>query len=125
MNLNEQLFHSSPLFFSNNILRFGDKITLENIIFISKSINRQAPSIFNDCFTFSGNLHRYETFWYATNHPNIPSSRIQKYGHFSLRESAICSWNYTEDMLKIDLLSKSSTPVKIKYFVTKYFIESY
>ena len=41
MNFKDQLFHSSPHFSSNNILKFGDKITLENILFISKSINRQ------------------------------------------------------------------------------------
>ena len=52
MNFKDQWFHSSPLFSSNNILKFGDKITLENILFISKSINRQAPCIFNDWFTF-------------------------------------------------------------------------
>ena len=32
MNFKDQLFHSSPFFFSNNIFKFGDKITLENII---------------------------------------------------------------------------------------------
>ena len=68
MNFKDQLFHSSALFSSYNILKFGDKITLENILFICKSINRQLPSIFYDWFTFSGNLHRYETFWSVTNH---------------------------------------------------------
>ena len=37
-----------PLFSSNNILKFGDKNTLENILFVSKSINKQVPSIFRD-----------------------------------------------------------------------------
>ena len=124
MNFKAQLFHSSPLFSSNNILKFGDKITLENILFVSKSINTQVPSIFNDWFTFSGNLHRYETCWSATNHLNIPTFRTQKYGHFSIRASAIRSWNYTQDMLKINLSLKNSTPNSIKYFLTKYFIES-
>ena len=101
INFKDQLFHSSPLFSSNNILKFGDKITLENILFVSKSINRQVASIFYDWFTFSGNLHRYETFWSVTNHLNIPTFRTQKYGHFSIRTSAIRSWNYTQDMLKI------------------------
>ena len=73
INFRDQLFHSSPLFSSNNILKFGDKITLENILFVSKSINTQVSSIFNDWFTFSGNLHRYETCWSATNHLNIPT----------------------------------------------------
>ena len=37
-----------PLFSSNNILKFGDKNTLENILFVSKSINKQVSSIFRD-----------------------------------------------------------------------------
>ena len=36
MNFNNQLFHSTPLFSENNILKFDDKITLENILFIKK-----------------------------------------------------------------------------------------
>ena len=120
-----QLFHSSPLFSSNNIFKFGDKITLENILSVIKSSNRQVPSIFNDWFTFSGNLHRYETCWSATNHLNIPTFRTQKYGHFSIKASAIRSWDYTQDILKAIFSLKNSTPTTIKYFLTKYFIESY
>ena len=123
MNSKDQLFNSNPLFSSKNILKFGDKITLENILFVSKSINTQVSSIFNDWFTFSGNLHRYETCWSATNHLNIPTFRTQKYGHFSIRASVIRSWNYTQYMLKSNLSLKNSTPTSIKYFLTKCFIE--
>ena len=56
MNFKDQLFHSSPLLSENNIFQFYDKITLENIVFIHKSIDRQAPPIFYDWFTFSGDL---------------------------------------------------------------------
>ena len=125
INFRDQLFHSSPLFSSNNILKFGDKITLENILFVSKSIIRKVSSTFNDWFTFSEKVHRCETWWSATNHLNIPAFQTQKYGHFSIRASAIGSWNYTQDMLKINLSLKNSTPNSIKYFLTKYFIESY
>ena len=124
MNFKDQLFHSGPFFSSNNILKFDNKIT-ENIIFIRKSINKQLPPIFNDWFTFSRNLHKYETCWLATNHLNIPTFQIQKYGHFSIRASAIHSWNYTQDTLKAILSLKKLTPTSIKYFLTKYFIESY
>ena len=48
MNFKGILFHSSPLFSSDNILKFDGKITLKNILFISKSINREVPSIFYD-----------------------------------------------------------------------------
>ena len=81
--------------------------------------------MFYDWFTFSGNLHRYETCWSVTNDFNIPTFQTQKYGHFSIRTSAIRSWNYTQDMLKINLSLKYSTPNRIKYFLTKHFIESY
>ena len=46
---------------------------------------------------------------------------------FQLFESkcAICSWKYTQDMLKTNLSLKNATPTSIKYFLTKYFIGSY
>ena len=57
MNYKDQLFHLSPLFSENNISKFGDIITLENILFVNKSINRQVPPMFYDWFTFPENLH--------------------------------------------------------------------
>ena len=40
MNFKNQLFQSSQFFFENNPLKLGDKITLENVPFVNKSINR-------------------------------------------------------------------------------------
>ena len=87
MNFKDQLFHSCPLFSENNILKLTDKITLENILFVNKSINRQVPPLFYDWFTFSRDLHRYKTCWSVTDHLNKPTFRTQKYGHFSIRAS--------------------------------------
>ena len=95
----DQLFHSSPLFSEKNILRFGDKITLENILFINKSIIRQVPPIFYDWFTFSGNLHRYETYWSVNDHLSILTFRTQKYGCFSIRASTVYSWSSIQNLL--------------------------
>ena len=120
MNFKDQLFHSSPLFSENNILKFTDKITLENILFVNKSINRQVPPIFYDWFTFSGDLHRYETCWTVTDHLNIPTFWTQKYDRFSTRASTIYSWNSMQN-----LSLKNSTSKDIKYFLTKHFIEKY
>ena len=89
MNFKDQLFHPSPLFSESNILKFIDKITLEDILFVNKSINTQVPPIFYDWFTFSGDLHRYETCWSVTDHLNIPNFWTQKYGCFSIRASTI------------------------------------
>ena len=54
MNFKDQLFHSSPLFSENNILKFIDKITLENILLVNRSINRQVHPIFMISLHFQG-----------------------------------------------------------------------
>ena len=125
MNFKDQLFHPSPLFSENNILKFTDKITLGNILFVNKSINRRVPPIFYDWFTFSGDLQRYETCWFVTNHLNIPTFRTKKYGRFSTRAGTIYSWNSMQNLLIKNLSLKNSTSKKIKYFLTKLFIEKY
>ena len=125
INFKDQLFYPSPLFSENNILKFSDKITLENILFVNKSINRQVPPIFSDWFTFLGDLHRYETCWSVNDHVNIPTFGTQKYGHFIIRASTIYSWNSIENLLIKKLSPKNSTSKKIKYFLTKHFIEKY
>ena len=53
--------HSNPLFCRHEIVKLHDKIIIENCHFISKSINFDLPSIFNNWFTFSSDFHRYKT----------------------------------------------------------------
>ena len=53
--------HTSPLFKKNSSLKFQDKICLENILFVSKSLNNLSPSISNTWFSFSSDQHNYET----------------------------------------------------------------
>ena len=60
-NFQPRNFHTSPLFKQNSILKFQDKICLENILFISKSLNNLPPSVFNTWFSFSSDQHNYET----------------------------------------------------------------
>ena len=43
------------------ILKFQDKICLENILFVSNSLNNLSPSIFNTWFSFSLDQHNCET----------------------------------------------------------------
>ena len=125
MNFKDQLFQSSLLFSENSFLKFIDKITLENVLFVNKSINKQVPLTFYDWFTFSGDLHRHETCWSVTDHLNIPTFWTQKYGRFSIRASTIYSWNSMQNLLIKNLSLKNSTSKKIKYFLTKLFIEKY
>ena len=113
MNFKDQLFHSSPLFSENNILKFNDKITFGNILFVNKAINRQVSPTFYDWFTFSGDLHRYKTCLSVTDHLNIPTFRTQKYGRFSIRVSTIYSWNSMQNLLMKNLSLKNSNSKKL------------
>ena len=61
INLRLRNFHTSPLFKQNSILKSQDKISIENILFVSKSLNKLSPSIFNTWFSFSSDQHNYET----------------------------------------------------------------
>ena len=53
MNYQPRNSHTSPLFRKAAALKFKNKINLENILFISKSINNPLPSLFNNWFVFS------------------------------------------------------------------------
>ena len=47
INFQPRNSHASHLFKQSSILKFHDKICLENILFISKSLNNLSPSVFN------------------------------------------------------------------------------
>ena len=51
--------YSSPLFKKQNLLKFEDKIQLENILLVSKYFNNILPSIFENWFTLFSDMHNY------------------------------------------------------------------
>ena len=60
INFQPRNFHTSPLFNQSSILKFQDKICLENLLFI-KSSNNLLPSVCNTWFSVSSGQHNYET----------------------------------------------------------------
>ena len=61
INFQPRNSHTSPLFKQNFIIKFQDKICLENVLFVSKSLNNLTPSVFSTWFSFSSDQHNYET----------------------------------------------------------------
>ena len=47
INFQPRNSHTSHLFKQSSVLKFQDKICLENILFVSKSLNNLSPSVFN------------------------------------------------------------------------------
>ena len=63
MNYQPRNSHTSPLFRKTSVLKLKDKINLENILFITKSINNLLPSLFNNWFVVSSDTHKYNNSW--------------------------------------------------------------
>ena len=124
INFQPRNSHTSRLFKQSSILKFQDKICLENILFVSKSLNNLSPSVFNTWFVFSSGQHSYEIssstqgilikLFYKTN----------RYGKYSITISAAESWNKIQKQLK-DTLLKDLSPNKIKTVVSHFYFKSY
>ena len=84
MNFQLQNSHTSPLFRKTSVLKFKDMINLENILFISQSINNLLPSLFNNCFIFSSDTHNYNTSWSSNDKSQKYSYRTNTYGKKSI-----------------------------------------
>ena len=71
--------HSSLLFKKSNILKFEDKILINNIIFISKSINNLQPPIFKNWFIFCSDIRKYDTVSSSADKSFKPSYRTDSH----------------------------------------------
>ena len=95
------------------IVKFLDKVNLENTLFVSKPINNLLHSLLNVWFLFSSEQHKFHK----------PSYKTNIYGKNSIAVSAINAWNNSQKLLKICL--RHLFPNKIKktppdFFFTKY-----
>ena len=82
--------HTSPLFKTISILKFQDKICLENILFASKSLS---PRVFNKWISFYSDQHIYETSSSTQGNLITLFHKTNKYGHYSITVSAVELWN--------------------------------
>ena len=95
-----------------------------DVIFVNRAINNTLPSIFNDWFKFCSEIHNYETSSTSKDHLYKQSYRTNAYGKFSVKASAIESWNKTQDQMG-GILLKDQTPSKIKILMSQKYIDSY
>ena len=115
---------TSPLFQQNSILKFQDKICLENISFVKKSLNNLTPSVFKTWSSFSSDQHNYETSGSTPVNLRKPFYKTNRYGKCSIVVSAVELWNKIQKQLK-DMLLKYPYPRKIKTIVTNFYLKSY
>ena len=119
--INFQSSNSLPVLHSKSfILKFSDKVILENNLFVSKFINNLLPSLFNDWYLFWSDQHNYETPWSSLGNLDKPSYKTNIY---FIVVSSINAWNDSQKHLKISL--RHLSPNKIKKILSDVFIAKY
>ena len=109
MNFQSRDSHSSPLFRSNHTLKLEDKILIENIIFIIKSLNNLLPPIFKSWFTFCSDVHNYHTVLSTADKIFKPFYTIDSYGNTPIFDHAhLITIKVTFSFLKYVLTCKNS-----------------
>ena len=124
INFQPKNFHTSPLFKQNFISKFQDKMCLENILFVDKSLNNLTPSVFSTWFSFSLDQHNYETSSSTQGNLTKLFYKTNKYEKYPITVSAVDSWNKIQKQLK-DMLLKDLTPRKIKTIVSNFYLKLY
>ena len=89
----------------------SDKIDLENTSCVSKSL------LFCGWFNFSSDQHNYETSWSSHAKLKKASYRTNMYDKNSIKDSAMESWNKTQNQLKYVFL-KLLLPIMITIIIT-------
>ena len=116
--------HTAPLFKESNILKFPDKIALENCIFIKKYFNQTLPTPFKNWFTLSTNSHTHNTRWSNLGCLKIPPNKTKVYGRQSVNISAIYIWNYLQRIHK-NVMFYPLSLTKLKKLIKHYCFSNY
>ena len=119
INFQPRNSHTSPLFKQNFILKFQDKICLENILFVSKSLNNLSTSIFDKWFSFSSDQHNYETSSSTQGSIMKLFHKTDRYGKYSITVRAVESWNKIKKQIQ-SILLKDLSANKIKTVINSY-----
>ena len=115
--------HWSPLFKKQNLLKFEDKIQLENVLLGSKYFNNILPSIFDKWFTLCSDIHNYNKAA-STGKLFKPSFWNNLFGKNSITVSVVNAWNKIQTVFG-NVILKNLTTSQIKTPLTKKCIEKY
>ena len=116
--------HTTPLFKDSNILKFPDKIALENCIFIKNYFNQTLPTPFKNWFTLSTDSHTHNTRWSDLGCLKIPPHKTAIYGRQSVNISAIYIWNYLQSHHR-NIMFHHLSLTRRKKLIMQYYFSKY
>ena len=121
LNCNTQ---TASLFKGSNILKFPDKIALENCIFIKNYFNQTLPTPFKNWFTFSTDSHTHNTRWSNLGCLEILPHKTKLYGRQSVNISAINISNYLQGIHK-NIMFYQLSLTRLKKLIMQYYLSNY
>ena len=86
-------FHSSPLFKRHDLLKFKDRIQLENVLLVSKYFNNFLPLIFDNWLTVWSDIHNYNASVSSTGNLFKPLFWTNLYGKNYITIDAVNAWS--------------------------------
>ena len=101
--------HTAPSFKGSKNNNSFNKTTLENCIFIIKSLKRLLASVFNSWFKFYAESHSYNFRWVNLVYLKIPSFRTNTCGRYSMIVNASFAWNQLQSCNQDFILHQLST----------------
>ena len=116
--------HTNPLVKDFNILKFHDKIALENSIFMHKSFKHQLPQPLDNRLRLPSFFHTHNTRCPNLGCLNLLSHRTKLYRRNSVSISAIFNWNYLQN-LHINALFHKLTTKSLRELLTLHFWRKY
>ena len=97
------------LVLKSNFIKLPDRISIENCLFARKSLNSQLPELFNNCFVFSSDTHRYEISCSEKDMLTVKCFHTKSHGKEAVIYSTINTWYSLRKQLKHFLLRIHST----------------
>ena len=124
INFQPRNSHTSSLLKQNSILKFQDKIWLENILFVTKFLNNLTPSAFSLWFSFSLDQHNYDTSRPTQGNLSKRFYKTKRNGKYSITVSVGELWKKIQKQIK-DMLLKDLPSRKIIKIVSNFYLKSY
>ena len=116
--------HTDPLFYASKIIKFFDKISIDNCCFICKSFLNLLPPLFANWFVFASSTHSHSLRSADLGILKIPPYNTMSHGRFSFKINAIYTWNNLQHQLK-NLQLFSLKPNNLKSILKNYFLGNY
>ena len=111
-------------FFRHEIIKFPNKILMENCLFFIKPVNFNTSSIFIHWFTFSSDPHNYENSGSSKGLLKVKTTNTKKYGREAIINNGISLWNNIQKIISSHVLREFSYS-KLKSLLLKYFLKTH